>query len=108
MNTLRLRVCRALSLGLLATTLGACANSGEPMSADTPTLNSEAILLVSRADGSVVRQTVGVAAEICMKSAGASRTRCFVRGAPLYNDVGELIGHEMNELELDLYAAAHQ
>lgn len=66
---------------------------------------SRTILLVSLEDGTVIRQTIDVDAEICFKQNSARLTTCFSQGAAIVDPATEeIIGYEMIEDQIDLIA----
>ena len=93
--------------------LSACASTGSD--ALTPDARSAAasaprqtILLVSLEDGTVIRQTIDVDADICFKQNSASQTTCFSQGDAIINPLtAEVIGHEMIEDRIDLVAKSN-
>ncbi|MEN7344086.1 MAG: hypothetical protein AAAFM81_14130 [Pseudomonadota bacterium] len=93
----------ALAILLL---LGGCvATPVVPPAVNTANENTPAVLLVSRHDGSVVRQHVAVDADICLKAAETPETTCFKKGAPLFDRFGTFVGYEMLEQRVSLYPA---
>ena len=102
--------CSAIAiLGLVG--LAACSTApvqteltAEPSAAVVRTSDTEAstILLVSRADGSIVRQTVQLGADICVKALESSTTTCFTQGEPVVNNRGVIVGYEMLAETLEL------
>lgn len=82
----------------------ACTTTEPPLltrgQADTPT-----ILLVSREDGSIVRQTINLDADICVKSATSATTTCLDEGDAIFNGAGVLVGYEMHQTTIELQAA---
>ena len=53
------------------------------------------ILLVSLEDGSIVRQTVELGADICVKALESATTTCLTQGEPIVNNSGIVVGYEM-------------
>lgn len=73
-----------------------------PVSADEL---RETLLLVSLADGSVIKQTISSNADICFKSNSDSATTCLTQGAPIFSpETDQVIGFEMIEERIDLVA----
>lgn len=95
---IRIPAC-ALAFALLA----GCALA--PAAGQLPAATGETILLVSLEDGTIVRQTVDLGAELCIKEAAASMTTCLSRGEPVFNESGTLVGYEMHSDVIDLYSA---
>ena len=60
--------------------------------ADIPT---PTILLVSLDDGSIIRQTVDLDAEICIKALDDPKTTCLTQGEAIVNNNGVVVGYEM-------------
>ena len=88
----------AVAAGLVL--LAACSNAPfqtqvVDSSAANAVENHSTILLVSLEDGSIVRQTVNLDADICMKSLGSTETNCLTQGDPVVNDAGIVVGYEM-------------
>lgn len=69
--------------------------------------NTEAptILLISREDGSIVRQTVDLDADICVKAVDSATTTCLDEGAAIFNGAGVLVGYEMHQTTIQLESA---
>ena len=64
---------------------------------------SDAMLLVSLRDGSIIQQRIQTDADICMKANDSSLTSCLKRGAPLLDASGQaVIGYEMERTEIQL------
>ncbi len=65
----------------------------------------EAILLVSLEDGTVIKQTISVDADVCLKESTSSSTLCFSQGDAIFDAAtNTLIGFEMIEERIDLVA----
>ncbi|MEL7296892.1 MAG: hypothetical protein AAGJ86_04470 [Pseudomonadota bacterium] len=64
---------------------------------------SQAMLLVSRPDGTVVQQRIDLDADVCMKAAETPRTTCFKQGDAMFDTAGVLVGFEMTEQRYELY-----
>lgn len=63
----------------------------------------EATLLVNREDGSVIRQTINIDADLCFKQISSSETTCFRQGDPIVNpETNLIVGYEMIEDHIDL------
>jgi len=61
------------------------------------------VLLVSLEDGTVIKQMIDVAAEICFKQAANTATTCLTEGAPIVDaQTDTVIGIEMIEKHIDL------
>lgn len=60
------------------------------------------ILLVSLEDGSIVRQTVELGADICVKALESSTTTCLTKGEPIVNNRGIVVGYEMSTETIEL------
>lgn len=97
---------------LAAALLGACAHTTQPHAttdlATAPAVEpsrSEALLLVSLDDGTVIMQTIESAASVCFKLNSEASTTCLSQGAPLIDPTTEtVIGYEMIEQKIELYA----
>lgn len=103
----------------LAAVLGACSSSvvvpDVPAPAQefarnvdvslSPEAPRETVLLVSRSDGSVVKQTIYSSADICFKKSSDSATTCLTQGAPVFDpDTNTIVGFEMVEEHINLIA----
>ena len=65
----------------------------------------EAMLLVSMDNGTVVKQTVNIDADVCFKQNSASSTTCFSQGSAIIDpSTNAVIGYEMIEDHIDLIA----
>lgn len=65
----------------------------------------ETILLVSLDDGTVIKQTINISAEICFKQSSSSLTTCLTQGDPIVDpQTNTVIGFEMIEDHIDLVA----
>lgn len=81
------------------------ANDPRPGIAAGEATSTRTILLVSLDDGTVIRQTIDVDAEICFKQNSARLTTCFSQGAAIVDpSTQEIIGYEMIEDQIDLIA----
>ncbi len=90
---------------LLACALALCGCSASPITAQHPSSDHETVLLVSREDGSVIKQTINSGADLCFKTSAASSTTCFTQGAAIVSpDTNVIIGFEMIEDQIDLIA----
>lgn len=97
---------KTLSAIAALTMCAACSIApASPGNAVTTNLQTETILLVSRENGSIIRQTVSLDADICLKSIQSPMTTCFTQGSPIINDVGTIVGYEMNEHTVELVGA---
>lgn len=75
----------------------------EKLATDSP--QSEALLLVSLADGQLVMQHVNIDADVCMKSNANPETRCFKRGEPIYDaDASTIVAYHLEPKDLNLHA----
>ncbi len=90
--------------------LGACASNfpvedKQPQAAATTASHPGALLLVSLEDGQLIMQHIDVDAEFCMKSNADPATRCFARGAAIYDPTTDtVVAYQLETSELDLYA----
>lgn len=95
---------------LSAALLGACAGTHPLVSHQTDSIEmtdeaNQALLLVSLSDGQLVLQHIDVDADVCMKSNDGPETRCFKRGAPIYDtDSSAIIAYQLEPRELSLHA----
>lgn len=81
------------------------ANDPHPGFSDGEAAATRTILLVSLDDGTVIRQSIDVDAEICFKQNSARLTTCFSQGAAIVDpSTQEIIGYEMIEDQIDLIA----
>ena len=63
------------------------------------------MLLVSLEDGTVIKQTIDVDADVCFKQSTNSSTLCFTQGDAIFDaTTNTLIGFEMIEERIDLIA----
>ena len=77
--------------------------TGTAAAVDFP--SHQALLLVSLADGSVIKQTIESDADVCFKLNAASTTTCLTQGAPVVDPAtNAVIGYEMIENKIDLIA----
>jgi len=69
----------------------------EPMgpSASGTVPEHSTLLLVGLEDGSIVRQTLALDADICIKELSRARTMCLTQGDAIVNDQGVIVGYEM-------------
>ncbi len=68
----------------------------------------ETILIVSLEDGTVIKQTISVDADLCFKLNSSSATTCLTQGEPIIDPVtNTIIGYEMIENHIDLIAKSH-
>lgn len=91
---------RSILISLALTFLAACSHAPvqtEAVNGATPESGAShsTILLVSLEDGSIVRQTVALDADICVKSLDSTVTNCLTQGEPIVNNLGVIIGYEM-------------
>lgn len=100
---------------LLPFVLCACSvNASSPMRTDPASMAAtdvayesahEAMLLVSLDDGTVIKQTINVAADVCFKQNSNSSTTCLSQGEPIIDAAtNRVIGFEMIEDHIDLIA----
>lgn len=73
--------------------------------APSDSMPDETMLLVSRADGTVVMQRIRSDAAVCFKKNSDSLTTCLTQGAPVVDPVTKrVIGFEMIEEQIELVA----
>ncbi|NNE34934.1 MAG: hypothetical protein HKN13_06845 [Rhodothermales bacterium] len=60
------------------------------------------MLLVGLDDGTFVRQTVALDAEICVKDLNDARTTCLKQGDAITNSQGVVVGYHMVAETIDL------
>ena len=83
----------------------ALAGCATPPEQQADLASDRAMLLVSRADGSVVLQMIDSEADICFKQASSSTTTCFSQGDAIVDAEGStVIGFEMHEEKIQLVA----
>ncbi len=94
---------------LSAALLGACAGT-HPLASHSPDQArpadeaNPALLLVSLSDGQLVLQHIDVDADVCMKNNDGPETRCFKRGAPIYDaDSSTIVAYQLESRELSLH-----
>lgn len=88
-------------LSACATQHAAQGDQSEAAAASTP----HALLLVSLDDGQLVMQHIDVDAEVCLKSNAQPETRCFKRGAPIYDtDATTIVAYHLETRDLALQA----
>lgn len=92
--------------------MAACSNApvqtemaAESSAAITQISDSEhsTILLVSLDDGSIIRQTVQLNADICVKALDSPTTNCLTQGEPIVNNRGVVVGYEMSAETIELH-----
>ncbi|MDH3613255.1 MAG: hypothetical protein OES10_08225 [Gammaproteobacteria bacterium] len=105
-----------LPLLLLPLVIGACSvNAPSPAPAEFVTQVAttnvshgsahEAMLLVSLDDGTVIKQTISVDADVCFKQNSSSSTTCLTQGKAIIDAAtNTVIGFEMIEDHIDLVA----
>lgn len=97
---------RSCFLLAAAGVIGLAGCSHSPMQTESPStaIDSErsTILLVSLEDGSFVRQTVELDADICVKAVESSTTTCLTQGEAIVNNSGVLVGYEMIPATIEL------
>lgn len=77
----------------------------EEMISSVNASSHEAILLVSLQDGTVIKQSIDVGADICFKQSSSSLTTCLTQGDAIVDPVtNTIIGFEMIEDHIDLVA----
>lgn len=93
---------RLRSLFIVLSILGMTACSHAPLQANTETNennvvddSSSTILLVSLDDGSIIRQTLDLDADICVKALDDPKTMCYSQGEAIVNNNGVVVGYEM-------------
>lgn len=65
-------------------------------------------LLVSLADGTIVKQTIDVDADICFKLNSSTSTICLTQGEAIVDPLSNaVIGYNMVRAEIDLVAKCH-
>ena len=65
--------------------------------------DADTVLLVSLADGSVVKQSISGSADICFKQNSKSETTCLTQGAPIFDpDTQQIIAYRMIEDQIQL------
>lgn len=68
----------------------------------------EAVLIVSLDDGSVIKQTIDIDADLCFKMISDTSTTCLKQGEAIVDpDSDEIIGFEMIEGRIDLVAKSN-
>lgn len=93
----------ALGLTFLAACSHAPVQTDVANSAATATDGDHStILLVSLEDGSIVRQTVALDADICIKSLDSTVTNCLTQGEAIMNNLGQIVGYEMHPETIEL------
>jgi hypothetical protein len=65
-------------------------------------INGETILIVGLEDGSFVRQTVALGADICVKQLDNPTTTCLRQGDAIFNNMGVVVGYEMLSETIEL------
>jgi len=84
--------------------LGGCGHA--PVQPESAAIAEEArhstLLLVGLEDGSIVRQTLALDADVCMKELNNSTTRCLTRGDAILNSEGLIVGYEMVSETIEL------
>ena len=109
---MRVFACPSLLVAVLAT-CGCSSYSTTPPPASTSSMPlasqvsygtaDQTVLLVSLEDGTVIKQMIDVAADICFKQASNTATTCLTEGAPLIDSMTDtIIGIEMIENQIDL------
>ena len=93
---------RRLSAMCLCTVALAGCGLGQSLPEET---DHSTILLVSLEDGSIIRQTVNLDADICVKSLIDTTTSCLTQGDPIVNADGVLVGYEMDPTTVELQAS---
>lgn len=61
------------------------------------------ILLVSLNDGSIIRQTINLDADICIKMLENVTTTCLTKGGAIVNNLGVVVGYEMISETIQLH-----
>ena len=90
------------SLLIVLSLVGLAGCSVAPVKSDSSTelaksadIDYSTILLVSLNDGSIIRQTVNLEADICMKALDNATTTCLSKGEAIVNNLGVVVGYEM-------------
>ena len=65
-------------------------------------IEPDTMLLVSLEDGSIIRQTISLDADICVKALASPTTTCLTRGDAIVNHRGDVVGYEMLSQEIML------
>lgn len=102
-------VTRVSALALLLL-LGACSvNPSAPASTNLArTQPHETMLLVNLEDGSVIRQTINIDADLCFKQISSQETTCFTTGDAIISpETNAIIGYKMIENHIDLIARSY-
>lgn len=60
------------------------------------------MLLVTRNDGSIIRQTIDYDADVCLKIVTSPTTTCLTQGEPIVNNQGTVVGYEMRPRTVEL------
>ena len=63
---------------------------------------TDTILIVGLEDGSFVRQTVALGADICVKQLDNPTTTCLRQGDAIFNGTGVVVGYEMLSETIEL------
>ena len=65
----------------------------------------ETTLLVNLEDGSVIKQTINIIADVCFKQISSSETTCFTQGDAIIDpETNTILGYEMIEDHINLIA----
>lgn len=94
-----------VSILATAVQLTACASAPEstPLASNSSDGDHETVLLVSLADGSVVKQSISGSADICFKENSKSATTCFTEGEPIVDPkTQQVIAYRMVEDKIEL------
>lgn len=106
MSKLRYRAIFALLpvIGFVSTGCTQMPTSTTSNLSDDPatSIENSTILLVGLDDGSFVRQTVSLDAEICVKDLNDPKTTCLKQGDAITNSQGVIVGYRMVAETIDL------
>lgn len=106
MSNLRYRALIVLLplIGLVSTACTPMPTNTTSNLSDDPATNIEhsTMLLVGLDDGSFVRQTVSLDAEICVKDLNDPKTTCLKQGDAITNSQGVVVGYRMVSETIDL------
>lgn len=85
-----------------------CLGLGSSVALSSDDEATDTILLVSLADGTVIKQVIHVDADICFKQVNSSTTTCLKQGAPIVDaETNTTIGYEMVQNTIELVAKAN-
>jgi len=102
-------ICQSGSIltALAVFTLTACSHIPSQTEPATTTdiesvTEDETLLIVGLEDGTFVRQTVTLGADICVKQLDNPTTTCLRQGDAIVNDMGVVVGYEMLSETIEL------